>query len=223
MVVVSVYNESFNGSMLSGETMAMFSLTFWLLSFLKILVSPEILFGLPVLNKTLSKFHSSTLQNLEAIINDNNWTLGSTNVKNAQDKVLQENIKDSISSYIKEVNKLSTKALFFRNQKASQSDIAANIGIPKSHIVFLFKYHSNLSFSEFRMNSRVQDAITLIEGSFLNAETLESLAYTTGFASYNPFFTAFKKITNYAPQEYVKVKKDLQTFTRDDKVHSLKL
>ena len=80
-----------------------------------------------------------------------------------------------------------------------------------------------MSFTEFRMNSRVQDAIRLIEKSFLDTETLESLAYTIGFASYNPFFSAFKKITKHAPQEYVKVKKDLQTFTRDDKVHSLKL
>lgn len=222
MVIVSVYNESYTGVQLSGKTAVLFSLVFWLLSFLKILVSPEILFGLPELNKTLSKFHSSALKNIEAIVNDNNWIKVSSSVKNAQDRVLQENIKDQISDYIQEVNKLSTKSLFFRNQKASQSDIAADIGIPKSHIVFLFKYHSNLSFSEFRMNSRIQDAIGLIEGSFLNTETLESLAYTTGFASYNPFFTAFKKITNYAPQEYVKVKKDLKSFSRGDKVHSLK-
>ena len=223
MVIVSVYNESFKGMMLSGKTMAIFSLTFWLLSFFKILISPEILFGLPVLNQTLSKFHSSVLENMDAIVNDNNWIIEIVNVKNTQDKVLQDNIKDNISTYIEEVNKLSTTGFIFRNQKVSQSDIAASIGVPKSHIVFLFKYHSSLSFTEFRMNSRVQDAIRLIEKSFLDTETLESLAHTIGFASYNPFFSAFKKITKHAPQEYVKVKKDLQTFTRDDKVHSLKL
>jgi len=223
MVIVSVYNESFNGSVLSGKTMAIFSLTFWLISFFKILISPEILFGLPTLNQTLSKFHSSTLENMEALVNDMNWSIDTGNIRNTQDKVLQENIKENIAIYVEEVNRLSTAELIFRNPKASQSEIALSIGVPKSHIVFLFKYHSSLSFSEFRMNSRVQDAIKLIEGGFLNTETLESLAHTTGFASYNPFFSAFKRITEYAPQEYVKVKKDLQTFTRDDKVHSLKL
>ena len=93
MVIVSVYNESFKGTMLSGKTMAIFSLTFWLLSFFKILISPEILFGLPVLNQTLSKFHSSVLENMDAIVNDNNWIIEIVNVKNTQDKVYKTILK----------------------------------------------------------------------------------------------------------------------------------
>jgi YesN/AraC family two-component response regulator len=43
-----------------------------------------------------------------------------------------------------------------------------------------------------------------MEQGYLKANTLESLAYKTGFASYNPFFSAFKKITSYSPQDYIK-------------------
>jgi AraC-like DNA-binding protein len=210
-------------TIISGKSMAIFTLAFWMLSFFKILVSPEILFGLPVLNKTLAKFPNAELENKQTLNEDNNWTLETSIARSKQDLVLQGHIKPLIPNYILEVNKLSLKKLIFRNQKASQSDVAEALGIPKSHVVYLYKYHSQLSFTDFRMNSRVQDAIKLIENSFLNTETLESLAYTTGFASYNPFFTAFKKITNYSPKEYVKVKKELHNFTRDDKVHSLKL
>ena len=59
------------------------------------------------------------------------------------------------------------------------------------------------------MHSRIQDAIALMEDGFLKVKTLESLAYTTGFASYNPFYSAFKKVTTYAPQDYLKAKNHL--------------
>lgn len=82
--------------------------------------------------------------------------------------------------------------------------MASKLGVPTSHIVYLFKYHSKMTFSEYRMNSRIQDAIHLMMDGFLKMNTLEALAYKTGFSSYNPFFSAFKKITGLSPQEYLK-------------------
>lgn len=86
--------------------------------------------------------------------------------------------------------------------------MAQTLGVPTCHIVYLFKYHSKISFSEYRKNSRIQHAIALLEDGFLTTETLESLAHTVGFSSYNPFFSAFKKITTFAPQDYLKEKKN---------------
>lgn len=59
------------------------------------------------------------------------------------------------------------------------------------------------------MQSRIQDALNLIEEDYLKVNTLESLAYKTGFASYNPFFSAFKKVTTVSPQDYLNTKKNL--------------
>ena len=208
MLVVSLYLEITNGVYVSGKMMAIFSLIFWLFIFFKILVSPEILFGLPTLNKTLLKFNAPLNKDKTVvIIKSNNWVLVTETKKSDQDLKLKGNIGANIERYINEVDKLSTVNLIFRNPKISQSNLAENIGVPASHVVYLFKYHSKISFSEYRTNSRVQDAILLIKGGFLSTETLESLAFKTGFASYNPFFIAFKKITTYSPQEYVKVKK----------------
>lgn len=204
-VLISLYIEIKNGSQLSGKSMAVFLLLFWLFIFFKILISPEILYGLPILNKTLLKFNDSLKENTEIVKpRTDNWILETKGKKSDQDQKLQEKITKNISSYILEVDKLSSEDLIFRNQKASQSTIAEKLGVPTSHIVYLFKYHSKISFSEYRMNSRIQDAIQLIKQNFLSNETLESLAYTTGFSSYNPFFSAFKKITTYSPQEYIK-------------------
>jgi AraC-like DNA-binding protein len=213
MILISLYTEFSKGTIVSGKTMAIFSLILWLFVFFKILISPEILFGLPILNKTLLKFNDPLLFEKKEILMPINTKTGSSWIleidikKNSQDKRLQENLRSNIESYIQEVDKLSIEKLIFRDQKTSQSDIAKSLGVPTSHIVYLFKYHSKISFTEYRKNSRIQDAISLIEDGFLNIETLESLAYKTGFASYNPFFIAFKSITTYSPQDYVKAKK----------------
>jgi AraC-like DNA-binding protein len=212
MVFISLYLEFKSGIKVSGKTMAVFSMVFWLSVFFKILISPEILYGLPILNKTLLKFNEVSPEEEEqlASVSDivgNNWVIEVAIKEDSQDYRLQENIRTNIVSYIQEVDKLSAEQFIFRGQKVSQSDIAETLGVPTSHIVYLFKYHSKISFTEYRKNSRIQDALKLIEGGFLNTETFESLAYKTGFASYNPFFIAFKSITSHSPQDYNRGKK----------------
>lgn len=208
VLLISFYYEIHKGDAPSGKSMAIFMLFFWLFVFFKILTSPEILFGLPILNRTLLKFNEPLKENKKVLATENtSWILETALKKSNQDIRLQENIRANIDSYITEVDKLSTEKFVFRNPKASQSDLAEMLGVPTSHIIYLFKYHSKISFSEYRMNSRIQDAITRINEGFLNSETFESLAYSTGFSSYNPFFIAFKKITKYAPQDYLKVYK----------------
>ncbi|WP_100615045.1 AraC family transcriptional regulator [Confluentibacter citreus] len=207
-LLASIYREVNSESMISGKSMAPFILVFWLFIFFKILISPEILYGLPILNKKLLKFTPPILdteQNLEST--NKNWILEPESKQNHQDLKLQEKIRSNISGYINEIEKLSHEECIFRNPKASFTDIANKLGVPTSHIVYLFKYHSSISFSEFRMHSRIKDSLNLIDQGYLKTNTLESLAYKTGFASYNPFFSAFKKVTTYSPQDYLKFKK----------------
>lgn len=209
MLLVSLFKEISEGALLSGKPMAFFMLFFWLFIFFKVLTSPEILYGLPILNRTLIKFDDFNLNSNNDLFKiGDNWILDAEVKKSNQDQRLEDNIKDNIKGYIIEVDKLSSVKKIFRHQKVSQNEIAAVLGVPTSHIVFLFKYHSKTSFSEYRMNSRIQDAISLMESGFLDNETLESLSNKIGFSSYNPFFTAFRKVTNYAPHEYLKVKKN---------------
>ena len=204
-LLASIFNEVNNKTSLSGKSLAIFLLVFWLFLFFKILTTPEILYGLPILNKKLLNFNLLEKENntITKSINGN-WILEASNLKNSQDLKLQEKIISNILSYTQEIDKLSNENTFFRNQKTSITDLANKLGVPTSHIVYLFKYHSNISFSEYRMYSRIQDSINLIERNYLKNSTLESLAYKTGFASYNPFFSAFKKTTTLSPQDYIK-------------------
>ncbi|PKQ46920.1 AraC family transcriptional regulator [Confluentibacter flavum] len=207
-LMASIYKEVNSESLISGKTMAPLILIFWLFIYFKILISPEILYGLPILNKKLLKFTPPQLSDEQTLASANkNWIFEPGSQKNHQDLKLQEKIRSNIFGYIDEIEKLSHEEFIFRNPKASFTDIANKLGVPTSHIVYLFKYHSSISFSEFRTHSRIKDSINLIEQGYLKTNTLESLAYKTGFASYNPFFSAFKKVTTYSPQDYLKFKK----------------
>jgi len=206
-VLTSFYIESFLGMPLSGKYMAIGLLLFWLFIYFKILISPEILYGLPILNKKLLILNNMETDQVSTSIEVNNsWELEPSNQKNRQDLKLHENIKSNIIGYVKRVDELSSEQFVFRNSKISVGEVASKLGVPTSHIVYLFKYHSKMTFSEYRMNSRIQDAIHLMMDGFLKMNTLEALAYKTGFSSYNPFFSAFKKITGLSPQEYLKTK-----------------
>jgi AraC-like DNA-binding protein len=178
--------------------------------FFKILFTPEILYGLPILNMKILKFGlPKEERNIAEIPINENWILEINHPKNNdQDLKLHDNIIPNILSYTQEVDTLSNQELIFRNPKASPSDIANRLGVPASHMVYLFKYHSKISFSEYRMQSRINDGINLIKAGYLKTNTLESLAYKTGFASYNPFYMAFKKVTTLSPQDYLKSKKN---------------
>ncbi len=209
-LLVAVYSEFTTGINISGKSMALLSLAFWLFIYFKILISPEILYGLPILNKKLLQFSQTSNKKDPTTTKINkHWTLNQTIKKNDKDTRLQEKIKSDIRSYIREVERLCLIETIFRDSKCSHVELAHKMGVPTSHIVYLFKYHSKMPFSEYRMNIRVQDAIKLIQSDYLKLNTLESLAYKTGFASYNPFFIAFKKITGHPPQVYLKTLNNL--------------
>ncbi|WNH09171.1 helix-turn-helix domain-containing protein [Thalassobellus suaedae] len=211
MLLIAIYTEIINGNTISGKSMPLPILFFWLFIYFKILFTPEILYGIPILNKKILKFGSISEENNESSfsINDN-WILDDNKTKsNNPDLKLQEKINSNIVSYIQEVDKLSYNNQIFRNPKTSISDVALKLCVPTSHMVYLFKYHSKISFHEYRTQSRIKDSINLIENDYLKLNTLESLAYKTGFASYNPFYIAFKKVTDLSPQDYLKSKNNL--------------
>jgi AraC-like DNA-binding protein len=76
------------------------------------------------------------------------------------------------------------------------------MNIPLSHLIYLFQYHCQLTFTEYKTHIKIEDAKQLIESGFLKTNTLESLAIEVGFSSYNPFFTAFKKRVGMSPNDY---------------------
>ena len=179
----------------------------FIILFIKILVSPEMLFGYNAYYKKMND------QKSKKFILVDLWILKeSIKINNIQDEQLRSKVLLNLEENLIAIEDLVLNKKWFRNIDSKHNMMATELNIPKSHINYIFKYHSKVSFVEFRKIIRVYDSIQLIEEDFLKSNTLESLASKAGFSSYNPFFTAFKEVTAITPQAYNKKVQSLKKY-----------
>lgn len=182
-----------------GQNFQWISGVIFLILFIKILITPEILFGYNALYKKINE-----QKKLDLSLNEI-WILTEKiNIKNQQDEILKFKIYNDLIKNLKNIERLAFEEKSFRRQKTSATEFAKNLGIPKSHVNFIFKYHCKITFTEFKNIIKIYDALQLIETGFLKLNTLDALAIKVGFSSYNPFFTSFKDVTGSTPQAYNK-------------------
>jgi AraC-like DNA-binding protein len=166
--------------------------------YLKMLQSPELIYGYHVFQKKIKEYKKNT------IIYKNIWITKKPVISNIQDSILKEKIENNIENYILSFENLVINSNAFFTEKYNTTNLANELNIPKSHILYLFKYHSKIKFSEFKKIIRIQKTIRLIEEGYLKKNTMESLASEVGFTSYSSFFKSFLSITGVSPQEYLK-------------------
>ncbi len=201
-LIGSTFFEKISKSSLNGFDFLWISALIWLIIFFKIIVSPEILYGNDVLLKKIDKHRNGNLV-LNSI-----WDVNSKiQINNAQHLQLKEKIEPNILTYIEEIEKVSMTDKIFRDPTITMVEIANKLNTPKSHISYLFKYHSTISFSDYKKTVRIYDAIKLINEDYLKENTLDYLSKKVGFPSYNTFFTSFKEISGDSPFEYCKIDK----------------
>jgi AraC-like DNA-binding protein len=171
---------------------------FWLILYFKIIISPEILYGYNYLNAKINEHKNKSNATISF------WTdTPISEINNIQDLQLNEKIKNSIQKYMGEVDQFSFHHQDYRYAKFSLNDLSNKLNIPKSHLTYLFKYHSKISFPEYKKIVRIQDGLELIHSGYLKTNTYESLAKEIGFTAYNTFFVSFKDVTGITPQEYL--------------------
>jgi len=169
----------------------------WLIVLFKILVTPELLYGYDVLRKKNDENRN------ENLVLNSIWDVNSKiQIKNAQHLILKEKIEPNILLYIEKIEKITISDQIFRDSSITMVAVANKLNIPKSHMSYLFKYHSTISFSDYKKATRIQDAMQLINDDYLNGTTLDYLSKKVGFPSYNTFFTSFKEISGSSPVEY---------------------
>lgn len=195
---MTLFLEDNRHGFIAGERFQWIGAIVWILTFFKVLISPEILYGYTIFNTPIKE---SATFNLPL---DTDWIVESNkDQKNLQDSKLKEKIDPNIARYISEIEKIALEFEVFKDSKFSMTDLAIKLNIPNSHLNYLYKYHSKISFSDYKKKIRIRRSILLIESSYLKTNTIESLAKEVGFASYNPFFTSFKSITGISPQKYI--------------------
>lgn len=163
----------------------------------KILYSPEILYGYTVLNATINENRCFELKF------DNIWDVSNNTMpKNLQDKALKNKIDSAILKYCEQLEQMALENDFLTKSDITLNDIANKLNIPKSHLIYVFKYHSKVTFIEFKKIVRVYYATKLIHDNFLKANTLNCLSKKVGFSSYDPFYRSFKEIIGNGPLDY---------------------
>ena len=171
----------------------------WIAMYIKILYSPEFLYGHDVFQNKIKEYKK------HAVIFDNIWIFKTIKeVTNIQDAVLKEKIESNLEKYVLSIEHIALNTNLFFTENFDTRNLANKIGIPKSYLLYIFKYHASISFNDFRKIIRIQKTILLIEDNYLEKDTLESLASVAGFTSYSSFFKSFKSITGLSPQEFIR-------------------
>lgn len=169
----------------------------WIVLYLRILYSPEFLYGYDLFQNKIKEYKK------HKIVFDNIWVIKNTITQtNQQDIILKDKIDLEIENYIAQIEKIAIDFPLFFTEAFKPLDLSHKLNIPKSHVVYLFKYHAKISFNDFKKIIRIQNAIGLIENGFLKVNTLEALAAEIGFSSYSAFFKSFKSVIGISPKEY---------------------
>lgn len=176
----------------------------FLMLFLKILITPEILYGYNFLLNKINKENRTDIS-IKTI-----WDIESRKEPiNLQDSQLKGLINEPTTlNYIKKIDN-SILNEYFKDSGFSAADFANELNIPKSHLNYIFKYHCKISFIDFKKIARIQYSLKLIDDDFLINNTLEVLSKKVGFLTYNTFFISFKDITGINPIEYSKNKETI--------------
>ncbi|TRX15968.1 helix-turn-helix domain-containing protein [Flavobacterium franklandianum] len=165
---------------------------------LKIISSPELLFGMKILEKKINDLK------YPEIILDSIWNKTPNRIPNSvQDKKLEKTIKNSFFIYVKEIEHLVFEEDFFLKSNLNIDDLAYKLCIPKNRLNYFFKYHCTISFTDFKNTIRIIEAKKLIDNGFLIKNTLSSLSKRVGFSSYDPFYRSFKGYTGENPLNYM--------------------
>lgn len=195
-LVNPIINQEFKFFSTNNNFLA-FGALMWIVVYVKLLTSPEFLFGYEVFQDKINKYK------IDFIVFDNQWNKTITDeITNKKDLVLKETINSKYIEYIETIEHISQNNKLFFKQGIKVTDLANKMKIPKSHVVFIFKYYSKINFTEFKRNIRIKKAIQLMQDGYLTSNIMESLSEEIGFSTYSSFFKNFKETTGISPLEY---------------------
>jgi AraC-like DNA-binding protein len=173
------------------------SASIWLLVFVKLFKTPEILFGMPKLSFKTPHFEEVNINIADV------WKISPESINAQKDIKLKEKLDANVLELIQEIEYAAKEKHVFYKSNVSLYNLAIEVGVPESHLNYLFRYHCALSFLEYKNKMRIAYSISLIENGYLSKSTLDSLAKEVGFATYRTFYNAFKKINGIGPNEFM--------------------
>lgn len=163
----------------------------------KIVCCPEMFYGYTILKDKISKNQQTTLKF------DSIWIYSDKVTPNKiQDVTLKSKIDPKLVGYLNQIEDIIHQNSFFIRSDVKIKNLSLQLNIPMSHLNYIFKYHSKVTFIELKNIIKIHYATTLIQEDYLKSNTLNCLSKEVGFISYDPFYRNFKKITGTTPLDY---------------------
>lgn len=197
-LLVTYPYEYFTHNVIADRFFAPFHSLIWVFIYIVFFMNPEILYGFQRI-----QLESNTGE--EALLSFNipnfSWRTVPKVIGNKMDQQLSIKLRPKIHDIIKVLESNKARTLIIKHPNLNIEALSEQLLLPKSHVQFVFKYHADFSFVEYRSKIRVFHAVALMKDGFLSKNTLETLAKESGFSSYNPFYEACKTTLGAGPNE----------------------
>jgi AraC-like DNA-binding protein len=108
---------------------------------------------------------------------------------------------------IKKIEEYMNSSEAFLNPRITLAlvSVAANISIKE--LSYIINSHYNMRFTDFINRYRIDYFTQMLKDGKLGAYTIEALIKNAGFTSKSSFHSAFKKIHNCTPSQYISAQK----------------
>jgi AraC-like DNA-binding protein len=165
---------------------------------IQLFLQPEILYG-P--KETSQSFSTVQVPQSKSMKPDFKWRTSPKEIVNKLDIQLTLKFNAQLKDIIKKLESKTAMNLIVKNPDMNSAAFAEKLNIPRTYLLYFFKYHSDISFVHYRSKIRVHYAIEKMKDDYLSINTMDALARECGFASYNPFYSAFKSEMGIGPSE----------------------
>ena len=164
----------------------------------QLFLQPEILYGPKATSQSVSMVQVPQSKSIKP---DFKWRTIPKEIKNKLDIQLTLKFNTQLKDIIKKLESKTAMNLIVKNPDINSTAFSEKLNVPRTYFQYFFKYHSDISFVQYRSKIRVHYAIEKMKEDYLSKNTMDALARESGFASYNPFYSAFKSEMGIGPSE----------------------
>jgi AraC-like DNA-binding protein len=164
----------------------------------QLFLQPEILYGPKEAPQPVSIVEVPQSKSMKPVFK---WRTSPKEINNKLDIQLTLKFNTQLKDIIKKLESKTAMNLIVKNPDINSTGFAEKLNIPRTYLLYFFKYHSDISFVHYRSKIRVHYAIEKMQDDYLSKNTMDALARECGFASYNPFYSAFKSEMGIGPSE----------------------
>ena len=164
----------------------------------QLFLQPEILYGPKDTSQSVSMVQ---VPQSKSIRPDFKWRTIPKEINNKLDIQLSLKFNTQLKDIIKKLESKTAMNLIVKNPDLNSTAFSEKLNVPRTYFQYFFKYHSDISFVQYRSKIRVHYAIEKMKDDYLSKNTMDALARESGFASYNPFYSAFKSEMGIGPSE----------------------